>query len=412
MTTVRQAVERQIESGAIDREAPVSLRTLHGQFHPTPSGSTRALLLSMSARVASRLPWAIILCRFKDAEPDPDVENPIEHFYREVFKPGTGGLIEYWRDVSLGAIDITGSKVFGWVTVGIKRSEAGGSSKTDPTGPGRSGLNDYAVKAVQASGDDPLKGFHSQIAVYTENWSKDGVDQTGEWKAWAPYWIDGSTDGRGKVTLPPPHNGDVIAHEMGHGLGIDHDVSADFQTHYADPCCIMSQQTPFFHPTWGRNFGPALCLPHLIQRGWMFNRRVFRDTGAWLRIPDGITVRLAPVTDPGAPASLGLRLGYKSGGNKWEYFLEYVKPEGWNQGLNRPFVFVRRIGPGKDIGPTPAILGQIPVPGVIGQSSEFLEFSGRVKFRVELVDAAGRVVHVTAARQRLIDVIWKPGPRL
>jgi len=38
-------------------------------------------------------------------------------------------MIEYWRDVSLGAIDITGSRVFGWVEIEIMRDKAGGTPK-------------------------------------------------------------------------------------------------------------------------------------------------------------------------------------------------------------------------------------------------------------------------------------------
>lgn len=49
---------------------------------------------------------------------------------------------------------------------------------------------------------------------------------------------------------------------------------------------------------WKVNFGPAICLPHLIQRDWMYSHKVFRDDGAWLS--NGITLPLAPLT-------LGLR---------------------------------------------------------------------------------------------------------
>lgn len=84
----------------------------------------RDLLLKMFGSVAVKLPWAVILCRFKGSPPDPALEGPIEQFYRGAFTPGTGGLVEYWRDASLGAIDITGSRV-GWVEVEIPRDKAG-----------------------------------------------------------------------------------------------------------------------------------------------------------------------------------------------------------------------------------------------------------------------------------------------
>lgn len=99
------------------------------------------------AQVAQYHPWAVILCRFKDSPPNPALEEPIERFYREVFTPGSGGLVEYWREVSLGAIDITGSRVFGWVELEIPRNKAGGAANSVPPGPGRSGLIDFAVNA-------------------------------------------------------------------------------------------------------------------------------------------------------------------------------------------------------------------------------------------------------------------------
>ena len=48
-------------------------------------------------------------------------EDPVAAFYREIFAPGTEGLVEFWRDASLGAVDIRGTRVFDWVTVKVPR---------------------------------------------------------------------------------------------------------------------------------------------------------------------------------------------------------------------------------------------------------------------------------------------------
>src|SRR5689334_5689585 len=253
MATLRQAVERQRELGKLPPSGVISVRSLHQNFRPTPAGSTRALLSAMFGSVSKRLPWAVILCRFKGEAPNPQLEKPIEQLYRGMFAPGTGGLVEYWRDVSLGAIDITGSKVFGWVELEITRAQAGiGAGAT------RSTLVDNAIKAAQNKHQDPVSGFHSQIAVLAYNWSKDGAPAGADWRTpeWSQFWIDGSADQWGKVTLTPPHNGNITAHEMGHGFGMDHDVGADLITHYGDPCCIMSQKHSFLHPIFQVNFGP------------------------------------------------------------------------------------------------------------------------------------------------------------
>ena len=176
MTSLGQALERQREKGVPLQGATVSVNDLHERFRPSPPGSMRALIAKMMEGTTTSLPWAVILCRFKGAAPDDAVEGPIERFYREAFTPGSGGLVEYWRDASLGVVDITGSKVFGWVEIEIPRERAGGAASSNPPGPGRSGLIDHAVNAVKQSlGDHALDGLLGPIAVYTQNWAIDGA---------------------------------------------------------------------------------------------------------------------------------------------------------------------------------------------------------------------------------------------
>ena len=396
MATFRQAIERQREAGALPMMGDTSLKNLHRTYGPVAGRSTRGLQSALFARTAQVTPWAVMLCRFKGERPKPALEQPIADLYRAMFRPGSGGLVEYWRDVTLGAIDITGSRVFDWVEVEIPRSQAGGSDVTVPKGPGRVGLCSYGVSALQRRGDDPLGGFKSQIAVYAYSWSKDGVSQQGAWAIWAPFALDGSSNGS-IVTLTPPHDGDVTAHEMGHVYGMQHDVSDDLSQHYADPCCIMSQTPTFPHPTLQVPFGPALCLPHLVQRGWMYRHRLFADGGGWQSQAGGISVPLACLDDPGARANLGIALTVTGRGPDWTYHVEYVRPRGWNRGLAGDTVIVRRIATA-DVGPTPSILGTIPVPPAVGASASVFEKIGNTRFDVTRSDAAGRVVKVTASR--------------
>lgn len=394
MATLMQAVERLREHGTLPTSGTVGVRNLHQLFQPTPRGSVRALQSKMFEGIAVKAPWAIILCRFLGQPANPAVETSIEQFYRRVFTPGTGGLVEYWRDVSLGMIDISASRVFGWVEIGIARSNANTGS-----GASRGTLIDAGISAAQRDGFDPVNGFHSQIVVYTENWSISGVPPGLDWSDpnWGQYWIDGSADGRGRVCLTPPHNGNIGAHEMGHGFGMNHDLGADLVTGYQDPCCILSQNNPYTHPTWMVAFGPALCLPHLVQRGWMYTRRVYNDDGDWLQQPDGITLPLAAITDPGARANLGIKLTYKQDENTWDYYLEYVKPTGWNQGIEKPFLFIRRMVH-VSYGEVPAYLGSVEVPTTPGTKAEFVEPSGNIRFQVERFDPSGRIVKVGAKK--------------
>ena len=269
-----------------------------------------------------------------------------------------------------------------------------------PPGPGRTGLVNYAVNAIKRDeGSDALNGFLGPIVVYTQNWSIDDVPAGATWETpgFYQFWIDGSSEG-GIVCLTPPHDGNITAHEMGHVFGMNHDVDSDLDTDYRDPCCIMSQNGPFTHPRWQRNFGPAVCLPHLMQRDWMYKRRVYYDNGGWLSHPNGITLPLAPITRPVARANLGIKLAYNQGDAAWDYYLDNVIPTEWNRGVpGAPLFFIRRMAP-KYEGGTPAYLGFIKVPTAIGTIAEFVESSGNVKFQVELTDLPGPILKVSAKK--------------
>ena len=51
---------------------------------------------------------------------------------RQAFQPGTGGFVDFWRDASLGKVDVSGTRFFGWVTVDIARADAGYVDKPPP----------------------------------------------------------------------------------------------------------------------------------------------------------------------------------------------------------------------------------------------------------------------------------------
>jgi hypothetical protein len=336
-------------------------------------------------------PWAIILCRFQGETADTKRELPVANFFRGAFTPGSGGLVEYWRDASLGSVDVTGSRVFDWVEIDIPRIKAGGI--------GRSALIDAAIRASQSRGDDPVSGFHSQIAVYPHNWAKDGAPADADWRdpVWAPFWIDGSADSRGKVCLTPPFNGNITAHEMGHGFGMNHDVGPDLTTasDYSDPACIMSQNGPFLLAPWNVAFGPALCLPHLVEKNWLFPGRLYVDDGHWMSV--GATIPLAPITHPEARANLGIRLTNTRAAPAWDYYLEYCTPTGWNQGVpGAPYLLIRRMVDIPGTGQRPAYLMALHFDQVAGAGATGVEPSGNVRFTAEVTNLPGPILHVTA----------------
>ena len=169
VTSLRAAIEAARSRGMLPPAGPVGAVQLFDRFRPGPPRSVVALMDAMYGAVGQRRPFAVILCRFKGAAPDPVLENPIKQFFDDVFRPGSGGLVEFWRDASLASIDIRGSRVFGWVEIDLEQSKAGGTRELG--GPGREGLIAAAISAARQSGVDPLTGFAGQIAVLTHDFA-------------------------------------------------------------------------------------------------------------------------------------------------------------------------------------------------------------------------------------------------
>jgi hypothetical protein len=342
---------------------------------------------------AKSLPWAIILCRFKGLPEDPAIEK----LFREIFTVGSGGLIEYWHDASLGSIDISASKVFGWVELDVERKDA------SPLG--REALINSAISAAQRIGLDPVNGYHKQLAVFTHNWTIDnprgnkGISCINwETPGCSIYWIDGSADSRGRVSAPPEaHNGTFLAHEMGHGFDFDHDLASNLLSHYGDPNCIMSAMRvgTFNLQPWNLPFGPSLSFPQLISKGWMYNRRVLNVNKNWSENNNTVSIFLAPINDRTANANLGATLPNGKLGDTWDYYLEYMRPSGWNKGIGSPKFVIRRMTPEGNS----AFLGEIILPSSISDAATtWTEPTGNVNFSVTLNQEDGRIIKVIVTK--------------
>jgi hypothetical protein len=381
MTTLMQAVTRAREDDHFPPDGEFGVRQLQQHYQaPAQRDSLRALISAMRARTAVQRPFAVILCRFKGDGIHPD-EGKWKTFFQDAFTTGTGGLVEYWWDASLGKIDVAGTRLFGWVEVDMTREQAG----FPPTR--RGALTAAAIRAVQAKNGDPIKGFFNVISLYMYRKTVSGKT------------IDGSTDGNdGRINLTAPFDGQVTAHEMGHSLGMEHDADVTGDTSYHDACCIMSQSGAFIPPPWTVIFGPALCLPHLLLQGWMYKRRMLVDGGAWATQANGITLQLAPNIEPAARAFLGASLAIPGSSPAWAYLLEVVTATGWNQCIaGMPYVMVRRISSETDLKPkvTCMYLNKIHV-NPTGSTTTYTDPSANTTFTVSLASARGPIVTVHA----------------
>ena len=95
--------------------------------------------------------WAVLLCKFNDDSTEPFTRD----YYENLFTAsgvGSQNMVDFFRDVSHGNLDLSDSRVFGWYTLDKQASEYGltGAEKLK----NRGNLINWARQAAAAKGDD------------------------------------------------------------------------------------------------------------------------------------------------------------------------------------------------------------------------------------------------------------------
>jgi hypothetical protein len=255
---------------------------------------------ALEACLSTLGPWAILLCRFSEPADEPHDRR----FYEELFTPlgrGTQNLSDYFLDASGGAEDSSGTRVFGWLPFERRRVDYVGSGANPAH---RRDLLIWAREAATRAHVD-LRPFRC-IGVITNV----DVDLTG-----SDGWFVANGAG---VDMT------AIAHEMGHGMGLDHSRIEGSQADYRDPWDIMSAfavlSTP--HPRFG-NMGPAMNAVNAEFLGWLDGARVAQGTG---------TFDLRPLHRWDLPGFLAARVG--------SFLVEFRTADRWDAGIGRPVVLV------------------------------------------------------------------------
>lgn len=254
---------------------------------------------------ATPSPWAVILARFQD-NTDP---LPSMAIYDDLFTSagiGKQNMVDFFRDMSHGKIDTSGTKIFGWYTIPYNRADYG--TKLD-----RNGLLNEAKSLATAAGVDLSKFAGVVVSCLGQ------VDLCG--------WVGGMAALCDSLSLQPS----LLGQEMGHGYGLDHARFSGSTDDYRDPWDVMSTGAYPWMEADNAEFtkvGPGLNAWNMRGRGWLDEARVWTPpTPAWSG-----SVQLRPLHRTDLAGFLAAQLG--------DYLVEFRVPQRWDSAIGDPCVLV------------------------------------------------------------------------
>jgi hypothetical protein len=304
-----------------------SHKRLHHRIYLMAVAVLSAILL-LSVGVASATPtrgsvqWSIILCTFTGSPAPTRTAN----FFRDMFvNRGTGGLADYLRDVSNGAVDFNGSVVRGWYTEPFTMAQAQARSRSDKF---QDCLN--AARNSATSPYTPPAGH--LIAVITDP--------------------DIDLFGMGGVGAFLPQSVDLggMTHEVMHGMGLDHSFSDDPNYRNADWAQIGEYDDQWDVMSWANVFGtgtarfgsggPGLNGYHMDEMGWLGRNRIhtFGANGQ-----TAATFTLAALNSPATTGHLLVRIPFDPADPYRYYTVEFRRNTGWDAGIGNSIVLIHEI---------------------------------------------------------------------
>lgn len=276
-----------------------------------------------------KTPWAILLTKFSD-----DASEPYDRArYEEIFTSAGAGkwnMVDYFRDISHGRVDLSGSRVFGWNTLDKKHSDYVGSGANQA---GRAELVQWARQAAIDAGDN-LDGYFCVVVVMNVT-----TDLFG-----GPDGVVTFDDGRrlSASNLSPA----ILGQEMGHAYLLDHSRLWGSEDDYGDTFDVMSawatDTAP--HPDYAEamitngepvfQIGPTLNAANMDCIGWLDHTRVWENQSGAVNT----TIKLRPLHRRDLPGYLAARFG--------DYYIEFRGGEAWDAGFD-PAVFVHVLEDGR-----------------------------------------------------------------
>lgn len=213
--------------------------------------------------VTGNQPLVIVLCKFPDQTEEP---QDVGYFQQLFGESGAGkrAVFDYWKDVSYGNLDLTGTVVKGWYTAEKNVGDFNTAARSDQI--------DTCAKQAAAEVDfTKFAGF----AVITNHRNLNGP-LFGGYGTWV---IGGKSYTMGGMAAEWDQQLSGILHESAHLFQIDHNWRVSGPTEYGDPydigSCLNCYGTTA-HSFQGMG-GPGLNAIRLAMSGWLPPTRVLSD---------------------------------------------------------------------------------------------------------------------------------------
>jgi hypothetical protein len=270
-------------------------------------------------------PIYVVLCQTSDAGAAP---RDVNHYRNLLFNGGTGGLADWWHDISYGNFDNTGSEIHGWYTMNMTTVAYQALGRWDKVN-----------ACLDAARTAPSGAFTVPEGAIRYVVTSPSVDLFG--------WTGGAF-------LPFDFDVGAVAHEGGHGIGLDHSFSNDPNYRNADWAQIGEYDDPWDAMSWANSFrattpfgdAPAsLVVPHLDRLGWLPRSRVVVHGASGAA---EATYTIAASNHPETPGVLVVRVPYDPGDLFRYYTIEYRRRDHWSAGIPSDVILIHEVKRNRD----------------------------------------------------------------
>lgn len=299
--------------------------------------------------------WVIILCEFSDVSGTPVSVDFCKKFF---ITKGTGGLYDYWNELSYEKFSLDGSVVLGPFTLSYTLGEAEASASGQNIATGRHGRFFRAQDAIDDLADQiDYSGFHGVILIFNAEFD--------EGKADVDLPLENGRIRNVPVVLLEPSSftqarlGHLTAHESAHMLGVSHsrrlgaqqeyEARGDTTTwRYTDGWCISggirddgSGNDCRFQISNAEllrtRSGPGLKAKSVRDLGWIESSRVYT-----YRAYSNYKAKLAALNHPEASGLLMVQTTPTYSGSA-RYCVELRWKDGWDAGIPRHAFLVHKV---------------------------------------------------------------------